>query len=248
MSFLHIDMSQVVEILPRVRQECNLFYIVNSMGADVLARQGARASATMISNLLNQVNSVPARLGLITCIIYVHESYRTVMLVNYHNDPIQHRRKKDMYMYSAYIRIACLLTCPDVWCHQITILQDIDCQISYFTRVNSMAAMIQLTLIARNSYYQSTNKGQSITSAWGRDSGCLCEFKGWFITRGQFWPPGIVVACVCVSVNLCVNHLFVRAITQDPFKLGSPNFNHRCKRPWLRSLLFLRVNDLDLQG
>ena len=25
-----------------------------------------------------------------------------------------------------------------------------------------------------------------------------------FITRGQFWPSGIVVACVCVSVCSCV--------------------------------------------
>ena len=63
-----------------------------------------------------------------------------------------------------------------------------------------------------------------------------------FITRSQFWPSGIVVACVCVcvcvclSVCVCVNHLLVCAITRDPFKLGSPNLDHRCKRPWLRSL------------
>ena len=44
--------------------------------------------------------------------------------------------------------------------------------------------------------------------------------------------------CVCVSVCLCVNHLLVRAITRDLFKLGSPNLDQRCKRPWLRSLLF----------
>ena len=54
--------------------------------------------------------------------------------------------------------------------------------------------------------------------------------------------------CVCLSVCPCVNHLLVRAITQDPFKLGSPNLSHRCKRPWLRFLLFLGVNDFDLQG
>ena len=45
--------------------------------------------------------------------------------------------------------------------------------------------------------------------------------------------------CVCVSVGvsvLCVNHLLVRAITRDPFKLGSPSLDQRCKRPWLRSL------------
>ena len=37
------------------------FYIVNIMGADVLATQGARASATMIFTVLNSINLVPAR-------------------------------------------------------------------------------------------------------------------------------------------------------------------------------------------
>ena len=57
-------------------------------------------------------------------------------------------------------------------------------------------------------------------------------------TRGQYWPSGIVVACVClcVCVRPCVNHEFVRAITPHPFKPGTPNLDHRCKRPWLRSL------------
>ena len=70
------------------------------------------------------------------------------------------------------------------------------------------------------------------------------------ITRGQFWPSGIVIACVCVCVRVCVcvNHLLVRAITWNPFKLGSPNLDQRCKRPWLRSLLFWGAIDLDLQG
>ena len=45
--------------------------------------------------------------------------------------------------------------------------------------------------------------------------------------------------CLRLSVCPCVNHLLVRAMTRDPFKLRSPNLNHRCKRPWLRSLLFL---------
>ena len=54
--------------------------------------------------------------------------------------------------------------------------------------------------------------------------------------------------CLRLSVRPCVNHLLVRAITRDPFKLGSPNLNHRCKRPWLRSLLFWGVIDLYLQG
>ena len=53
---------------------------------------------------------------------------------------------------------------------------------------------------------------------------------------------------VCVYVCLSVNHLLVRTITQDPFKLGSPNLDQRCKGPWLRSLLFCGLIDLDLQG
>ena len=43
---------------------------------------------------------------------------------------------------------------------------------------------------------------------------------------------------VCPSVRPCGNHLLVRTITHHPFKLGSPNLDHRCKRPWWRSLLF----------
>ena len=58
MSLLHIDMTQEVEILPQVSQ-VYLFYIVNIMGADVLATQGARAPAPMILTMLNQINSVP---------------------------------------------------------------------------------------------------------------------------------------------------------------------------------------------
>ena len=77
-----------------------------------------------------------------------------------------------------------------------------------------------------------------------------------FFTRGQFWPSGIVVACVCVSVCpcvrvsvcVCVNHGLVRTITHHSFKLESPNLEQRCKRPWLRCLLFLGMIDLDLQG
>ena len=54
--------------------------------------------------------------------------------------------------------------------------------------------------------------------------------------------------CVCLSVCLSVNHLLVRAITRNPFKLGSPNLDQRCKRPWLKSILFCGLIDLDLQG
>ena len=39
--------------------------MVNIMGADVLATQGARASATKTLTVLNRINSDPARLGVI---------------------------------------------------------------------------------------------------------------------------------------------------------------------------------------
>ena len=48
--FLHTDMTQVVEIISQVR--------VNIMGADVLAMQGVRASATMVLTKLNRNNLV----------------------------------------------------------------------------------------------------------------------------------------------------------------------------------------------
>ena len=86
------------------------------------------------------------------------------------------------------------------------------------------------------------------TSAQGHKR---CEFIPIF-TQGQFWPSGIVVACVCVCMCVCVcvsvNHELVRAIIHQPFKLGSPNLDQRCKRPWIRSLLFCGVIDSDLQG
>ena len=55
-------------------------------------------------------------------------------------------------------------------------------------------------------------------------------------------------ACVCVCVCVSVNHEFVRAITHQPFKLGSPNLDQRCQRPWLSALLFCGMIDRDLQG
>ena len=68
----------------------------------------------------------------------------------------------------------------------------------------------------------------------------------------SFYPRPVLAfgycRCLRLCVSLCVNHLLVRAITRDPFKLGSPNLKHRCKRPWLRCLLFWGVIDLYLQG
>ena len=72
----------------------------------------------------------------------------------------------------------------------------------------------------------------------------------WIVfTWSQFWPSGNFVACVCVCVCLSVcQSLVVRAITRDLFKLGSPNLVQGRKRPWLRSLLFCGLIDLDLEG
>ena len=53
---------------------------------------------------------------------------------------------------------------------------------------------------------------------------------------------------VYLSVCVCINHLLVRTITHQPFKLESPNLKYRCKTPWLRCLLFWGVIDLELQG
>ena len=79
---------------------------------------------------------------------------------------------------------------------------------------------------------------------------CISQlmFMQTLFTQGQFWPSGIVVACVCMCVRVSINHELVHAIIHQPFKLGSPNLNQRCKRPWLRSLLFCGVIDSDLQG
>ena len=70
-----------------------------------------------------------------------------------------------------------------------------------------------------------------------------CSNYTWVINN--FYPRP--VACVCPSVSPSVTK-FVRAISHYPFKLGSPNLDQRCKRPWLRSLLFCGTIDLDLQG
>ena len=95
-----------------------------------------------------------------------------------------------------------------------------------------------------------------ISSYYKRENSMIYRiiWNVFFITRGQLWPSGIVVACVCLCVCVCmcvcvsVNHQFVRTITCHPLKLQSPNLDQKCKTPWLRSLLFLGFIDLDLQG
>ena len=89
----------------------------------------------------------------------------------------------------------------------------------------------------------------------------VCEmsyhFRGYWIlcvlSWGTHYPRPVLAfgycrcPCLCISQCVCINHLLVRTITHQPFKIESPNLKHRCKTPWLRSLLFLGVIDLDLQ-
>ena len=80
------------------------------------------------------------------------------------------------------------------------------------------------------------NASEILQSCTEPSTWCPNELRTFFFTWGQYWSSGIVVACVCVFVCLRVNHLLVRAITRNSFKLGSPNLD---RRHWLRSLLFL---------
>ena len=77
----------------------------------------------------------------------------------------------------------------------------------------------------------------------------LYQFGAWFLPEASIGLRVLSLpASVCVCFRPCVNHELVRAITHDPYQLGSTNLDRKCKRPWLRSLLFLGVIDLDLQG
>ena len=52
----------------------------------------------------------------------------------------------------------------------------------------------------------STQNGGNITEVKFRQSKFVSYhiFSLRFVTRGQFWPSGIFVGCVCLSVCLCV--------------------------------------------
>ena len=67
-----------------------------------------------------------------------------------------------------------------------------------------------------------------------------------------FYPRPVLAfgycRCLCVCVCLSVNHQLVCAVTHQPFQLEPPNLDQRCKRPWLRSLLFFGKIDLEIQG
>ena len=77
------------------------------------------------------------------------------------------------------------------------------------------------------------SSGQSEPRKGKLNRKCLTPSNPWlfFFTCGQFWPSGICCLrlCVCPSACVCVSHELVRAITRDPFKLGPPNLDQRCK-------------------
>ena len=103
--------------------------------------------------------------------------------------------------------------------------------------------------------------GSAIQTATQSHGHITCYYWRWQppVTYGhvvlQFLPEasfGLRVlslpASVCVCVCVCGNHLLVRTITCHPFKLESPNLDQKSKTPWLRSLLFWGLIDLELQG
>ena len=72
-----------------------------------------------------------------------------------------------------------------------------------------------------------------------------------FFTRGQFWLLGIVVACVRPSLSPSVHHQVCLRDNSLPVWARITKFRNldqRCRRPWLRSLLFCGTIDHDLQG
>ena len=68
---------------------------------------------------------------------------------------------------------------------------------------------------------------------------------GWFLhfgnSWGHFYPRPVLASWYCCwlrpSIRPSVRHQVCPHDNSTP-KLGSPNLDHRCKRPWLRSLLF----------
>ena len=71
------------------------------------------------------------------------------------------------------------------------------------------------------------------------------------IFQTHFYPRPVLAFGYCRCLRLYVSPSvtkFVRAITHYTFKLGSPNLDQRCKRPWLRSILFCGRIDRDFQG
>ena len=93
---------------------------------------------------------------------------------------------------------------------------------------------------------------QSLNSSTYTSDKLIFLLMLWSIVLCSFYPRPVLAFGYCrwlrLSVCVCGKHLLVRAITCHGFKLESPNLDHKSKTPWLRSLLFWGVIDLELQG
>ena len=141
-----------------------------------------------------------------------------------------------MHVYFHVNEVSGKLIFPWLWlfrdAHNIMIIRDI----SIFCSTTILWSLLSSLSILRRSSDFSLNS---------------FKYMFVFLTRGHFWPAGIVFTCVCPCVLTpvcpCVNK-FVWRITHHPFKLGSPNMDQSCKIAWLRSMLFWGAIDDDLQG
>ena len=87
-------------------------------------------------------------------------------------------------------------------------------------------------------------KRQRFTSPFLLDTKPLWYWKGMksvYAWQG-FLPEASMATGYCRCLRLSVRPWWSLACPRDysrPIKLGSPNLNHRCKRPWWRSQSFL---------
>ena len=86
------------------------------------------------------------------------------------------------------------------------------------------------------------------TTFWDAFSGQKM-FLFWF----RFYHPRPVLAFGCCCLHLCVCQSVCQSLAcprdnSGPVQVGSQNLDQRCKKTWLRSLLFCGAIDLDLQG
>ena len=102
-------------------------------------------------------------------------------------------------------------------------------------RWHSYLGNIQVTISVWNSSYQARKP----VTLYVRD---IVQFENeiWFLIlpEARFGPR---VLSLPVSVSVCPSVRQSRVCLRDnpsTLQLGSPNLDHKCKRPWLRSLLF----------
>ena len=75
------------------------------------------------------------------------------------------------------------------------------------------------------------------------------QMHGLLLTRGQFWPSGIVIAHVCVSVSVCVYQSL--ACLQDNSSAVQARitiFETYVQNTLVKMPIILGVIDLELQG